>query len=95
MARLTCPDCLRWLADVSDETWRVVARGECEIQMEPSSSSDLWSDFDLVEKRAEEWRPRGVFEPMPPPPDPPLESLTLTCGCGRRTRFDRPVRDGP
>lgn len=90
MARLTCPACRAWLADVSDISWRVVDKGRCTIEDAMSSSADLWADLDLVEKRADEWRLRGVYEPLPPPPDPPLTAVALVCECGRRSRFVRP-----
>ena len=90
MARLTCPKCQTWLADVSNDSWRVVEKGGCIIESVMSSSAELWADLDLVEKRADEWRIRGVYEPLPPPPDPPLVALTVTCDCGHQTRFRRP-----
>jgi hypothetical protein len=90
MARLNCPVCRAWLADVSDESWRIVEKGQCTVESAVSSSADLWADLDLVEKRADEWRIRGVYEPLPPPPDPPLATLVLTCDCGHRSQFERP-----
>ena len=90
MARLNCPGCGSWLADVVEPTWMIVAKGECAVEVDVTTSADVWADFDLVEKRAEEWRDRGVYDPTPPPPDPPLAAVTLLCDCGRRARFDRP-----
>ncbi len=91
MARLTCPVCRAWLADVSDESWRVLGKGICTIESVVSRSIDLWADLDLVDKRADEWRVRGTYEPLPPPPDPPLTALALVCECGQRSLFERPV----
>lgn len=93
MARLTCPECHAWLADVSDDSWRVTNKGSCIIEDAVSTSADLWADLDLVDKRADEWRIRGVYEPLPPPPDPPLIAVVLVCECGCRTRFERPESD--
>lgn len=91
MAKLTCPSCGVWLAAVDDASWRVRDKREgVVVEKSLVTSGDLWSDLEVVEKRADEWRDRGVYDPMPPPPDPVNSSLTLRCGCGEVTRFDRP-----
>ena len=91
MASLICPDCSVWVADVDDTSWRVTKKAEGVI-LEPSltTSADLWSNLEVVEKRADEWRDRGVYDPMPPPPDPANSSVMLQCRCGERTRFEKP-----
>ncbi|MGA0879412.1 MAG: hypothetical protein ACO3SP_09870 [Ilumatobacteraceae bacterium] len=92
MARLTCPECGSWLVEIAEATWLILDKGACAVESDLSTSEEVWADFDLVEKRADEWRERGVYDPLPPPPDPPRPSVTLICDCGRRTRFDRPAR---
>lgn len=91
MANLTCPSCGRWLAETDDVGWRVRRKNE-DVDIEPCflTSGDVWSNLDVVEKRAEEWRDRGVYDPMPPPPDPANSAVVLRCVCGESTRFDRP-----
>jgi hypothetical protein len=96
MARLTCSDCGTWIADVSDLSWRLVAK-RTDVAVEDVSdalvdaeSADVWSDLVLANRRADEWRDKGVYDPLPPPPEPPNSSIVLVCGCGRRTRFERP-----
>jgi len=96
MARLTCGACDRFVAEVTDDGWRITHKAEgvevvdvSETTAEADSAS-IWSDFDVVEARAEEWRDKGVYDPLPPPPDPPNSALALTCPCGRTTRHIRP-----
>ena len=96
MARLTCPSCAAWLADVTDHGWRVAAKADDVVVLDPCvdasgvSSSELWADLELAVARSDEWRDRGVYDPLPPPPDPPNASLMLRCGCGSETLFTRP-----
>ena len=91
MAELICPVCDEWLATVDDMSWRVRAKND-RVIVEDSlmTSRDLWSNLEVVEKRADEWRDRGVYDPMPPPPDPVNSAITLRCACGDVTRFERP-----
>jgi hypothetical protein len=96
MARLTCPSCEAWLVDVSDHGWRVTAKADEAVVLDPCAdfddlgSSDLWADLDLVNARSEEWRDRGVYDPLPPPPDPPNSSVLVRCRCGVEALFARP-----
>lgn len=91
MAQLTCPECSQWLATVDDRSWRVRDKGfDVVVEVDPVTSVDLWAEIEVLEKRADEWRDRGVYDPMPPPPDPANSSVTLRCGCGTSARFDRP-----
>ncbi len=91
MAQLTCPACGEWLAEVDDVSWRVRDKN-ADVAIEESfmTSDDVWSDLAVVEKRADEWRDRGVYDPLPPPPDPVNSAVTLRCKCEVSTRFDRP-----
>lgn len=91
MAELNCLGCDEWLATVDDVTWRVCNKSR-RVAVEGSlvTSRDYWSNLEVVEKRAEEWRERGVYDPMPPPPDPANASVTLRCGCGTVNRFEHP-----
>lgn len=93
MARLTCSSCGSWLATVDDVSWRLTAKRAdvevAEVSVAEADSADVWSDLEVVEARALEWRDKGVYDPLPPPPDPPNNSLTLVCGCGVRSRFER------
>ena len=95
MARLTCPRCAAWLVDVSEDAWRVTARNQsCEV-LDPCldspavESDDLWADLELVNARTDEWRDRGVYDPLPPPPDPPNSAVLVRCACGIETLFPR------
>ena len=97
MARLTCPRCGTWTADVSDSSWRLVAK-RTDVRVEDvadsvvdAASSDMWSDLEVASRRADEWRDKGVYDPLPPPPEPPNSSIVLVCGCGERTRHVRPA----
>jgi hypothetical protein len=91
MAQLTCSGCGQWLATVDDVSWRVQDKGDdVVVRVDPVTSGDLWAEIDVLEKRAEEWRDSGVYDPLPPPPDPVNSSVTLRCSCGTSTRFDRP-----
>ena len=96
MARLTCPSCAAWLATVTDHGWRVTDKAADVVVLDPCvdasgvSSGDLWADLELATARSEEWRDRGVYDPLPPPPDPPNVSLLLRCGCGAEALFARP-----
>jgi len=96
MARLTCPHCGTWTADVSDSSWRLVAK-RADVRVEDvadsvvdAASSDVWSDLEVANRRADEWRDKGVYDPLPPPPEPPNSSIVIVCGCGERTRHARP-----
>ncbi|MDA0370234.1 MAG: hypothetical protein O3C62_10665 [Actinomycetota bacterium] len=95
MASLNCPVCDRWSVDVNDHTWRVTARAADACIVDPCERPDLvpserlWADLDLVSARSEEWRDRGVYDPMPPPPDPPNSAVVVRCSCGVETVFDR------
>lgn len=93
MARLTCAACGSWLATVDDTSWRLTAKRPdvdvVPVSLDEAESTDVWSDLDVVEARALEWRDKGVYDPLPPPPDPPNNSVTLVCGCGERRRFVR------
>ena len=96
MARLTCPSCSAWVVDVSDHGWRVTGKADDAVVLDPCAaagdvvSADLWADLDLVNARSEEWRDRGVYDPLPPPPDPPNSSLLVRCRCGEEAFFARP-----
>jgi hypothetical protein len=96
MARLTCPSCEAWLVDVSDHGWRVTAKADDALVLDPCVdspvpvSADLWADLAVVNARSEEWRDRGVYDPLPPPPDPPNSSLLVRCRCGVEALFARP-----
>jgi hypothetical protein len=91
MAQLSCPACTEWLANVDDVSWRVRDKSvDVVVEVDLVTSSDLWAELDVVEKRADEWRDRGVYDPMPPPADPVNSAVTLRCRCGESTRFDRP-----
>lgn len=96
MARLNCPSCGRWVVDVNDHSWRVTARADEARILDPCerpglvASDHLWADLDLVSARSEEWRDRGVYDPLPPPPDPPNSAVVMRCPCGVETAFDRP-----
>ena len=91
MAELSCLVCDEWLATVDDVTWRVRNKSQ-RVAVEGSlvTSRDYWSNLEVVEKRVEEWRERGVYDPMPPPPDPANSAVTLRCGCGEVNRFEHP-----
>lgn len=97
MARLTCSSCAAWLVDVSDHGWRVTAKADEVVVLDPVSdapevsSGDLWADLDLAEARSDEWRDRGVYDPLPPPPDPPNSVVMVRCRCGTEESFARPV----
>jgi hypothetical protein len=96
MASLSCPACSRWSVDVNDHTWRVTARATDVAIVDPCERPDLvasdhlWADLDLATARSEEWRDRGVYDPMPPPPDPPNSAVVVRCTCGTETVFERP-----
>ncbi len=92
MAQLICSACGVWNATVDDVTWRITDKNaDIGVVESLATSDDVWSEFELVEKRREEWRDRGVYDPMPPPADPVASSITLRCGCAKVTRFDRPT----
>ena len=99
MARLNCPACGRLLVEVNDSTWRVTRKSEGVKIADPTEKgleieSDLiWSDFDVVQARADEWRDKGVYDPLPPPPDPPNQALLLECPCGRISQHCLPEPD--
>jgi hypothetical protein len=84
------------VVDVSDHGWRVTAKADEAVVLDPCAdfddlgSSDLWADLDLVNARSEEWRDRGVYDPLPPPPDPPNSSVLVRCRCGVEALFARP-----
>ncbi len=84
-----------WLADASDDAWRITAKADEATILDPcvdgtgAVSSDLWADLDLTEARSQEWRDRGVYDPLPPPPDPPNTSLLVRCRCGAESSFAR------
>lgn len=96
MARLTCPTCALWVADVSDHGWRVTAKADDAVLLDPCTeasrveSDDLWADLELATARSDEWRDRGVYDPLPPPPDPPNTAVLVRCRCGVETVFARP-----
>ena len=96
MARLICPSCAAWLVDASDHGWRVTAKAADATVLDPcvdasgADSRDLWADLEVASARSDEWRDRGVYDPLPPPPDPPNVSLVIRCLCGAETSFFRP-----
>ena len=96
MARLTCTSCSAWLVDVSDMGWRVTAKADDSSLLDPCvdgrgvESEDLWADLDLATARSDEWRDKGVYDPLPPPPEPPNTSVLVRCRCGAENRFVRP-----
>ena len=96
MAQLNCPSCGRWSVDVDDRTWRVTARPHDVDIVDPCERPDLvpsdhlWADLDLAAARSEEWRERGVYDPMPPPHDPPNSVVVVNCPCGVESVFERP-----
>lgn len=91
MANLNCSKCGEWLAEIDDTSWRLRRKSpSAGVSESLVTSSDLWSELEVVERRADEWRVRGVYDPMPPPPEPGNTAVTMTCGCGESTRFERP-----
>lgn len=91
MANLNCPHCGEWIAVVDDVAWRVQDKARGVVIEETSlTSNDLWSQIDVLERRADEWLDRGVYDPLPPPPDPVNSAVTLRCACGEAMRFERP-----
>jgi hypothetical protein len=97
MAILICSACGGSYAEVDDVSWRLVSKAEgvevLGFDDAPSSaeSADLWADLEVVEARADEWRDKGVYDPLPPRPEPPNSALTLRCACGTVTRHRGPI----